>query len=145
MTLPLQETDAAIPLTLMTSAFASCLQRPVSRLAIQGIPKGRPEGAKSKRPALNDKRLKTIVIEEAYRTVKVRDVERNLTILMAQTVVRTLALSAVKGSNRAAQIFTRIIQTVETEINNCTRAGSARRSITNWKPSSVHQQMFHQG
>ena len=80
-----------------------------------GNPEGRPKGAKSKLPGLNEERLKTIVIEEAYRTIKVRDGQRNITIPMAQAVMRTLALSAVKGSNRAAQIFTRIIQTVETE------------------------------
>ncbi|MEO6607466.1 MAG: DUF5681 domain-containing protein [Aestuariivirga sp.] len=80
-----------------------------------GNPKGRPKGAKSKLPALNDERLKTIVIEEAYRTIKVRDNGRNITLSMAQAVMRTLALAAVKGNNRAAQIFTRIIQTVESE------------------------------
>ena len=80
-----------------------------------GNPKGRPKGAKSKLPSLNEERLKTIVIEEAYRTIKVRDGGRHITIPMAQAVMRTLALSAVKGNNRAAQIFTSIIQTVETE------------------------------
>jgi hypothetical protein len=80
-----------------------------------GNPKGRPKGAKSQLPALNEERLKTIVIEEAYRTIKVRDNGRNITLSMAQAVMRTLALSAVKGNNRAAQIFTRIVQTVETE------------------------------
>lgn len=80
-----------------------------------GNPKGRPRGAKAKLPSLKEERLKTIVIEEAYRTIKVRDGGRNITIPMAQAVMRTLALSAVKGNNRAAQIFTKIIQTVETE------------------------------
>ena len=82
-----------------------------------GNPKGRPKGAKSKLPALNEERLKTIVIEEAFRTIKVRDCGPNITLSMARAVMRTLALTAVKGNNRAAQIFTRIIQTVETENN----------------------------
>src|ERR1700730_8220909 len=38
-----------------------------------GNPKGRPKGARNKRPALNDERPKTIIIGEAYRTIKVSE------------------------------------------------------------------------
>ena len=45
-----------------------------------GNPKGRPKGARNKRPALNDQRLKTIIIDEAYRTIKVSEGKRQITI-----------------------------------------------------------------
>ena len=38
-----------------------------------GNPRGRPKGAKNKKPALNEERLKDIILAEAYRTIKVRD------------------------------------------------------------------------
>ena len=40
-----------------------------------GNPRGRPKGSanKAKRPALNEERMKTILLEEAYRTIKVNE------------------------------------------------------------------------
>jgi Family of unknown function (DUF5681) len=38
-----------------------------------GNPKGRPKGARNKLPALHEERLKTIIITEAYRTIKVSE------------------------------------------------------------------------
>ena len=80
-----------------------------------GNPRGRPKGAKNKLPALNEERLKCIILEEAYRTIKVRDGEKHVSIPMAKAIVRSLALSAAKGSNRATQLFTAILQTTERE------------------------------
>ena len=57
-----------------------------------GNPRGRPRGSKNRMPALNEERLKTIVLEEAYRTIKVRDGEKSISIPMAKAVVRSLAL-----------------------------------------------------
>jgi len=62
-----------------------------------GNPKGRPKGARNKVPALNEERLKTIVLEEAYRTIKVSEGRRQVTIPMAKAVVRTLAVNAARG------------------------------------------------
>jgi hypothetical protein len=56
-----------------------------------GNPKGRPRGARNKLAALNEERLKTIIIEEAYRTIKVSEGKRQVTIPMAKAVVRALA------------------------------------------------------
>jgi hypothetical protein len=80
-----------------------------------GNPKGRPKGRKSTLPSLGEERLKSIVIEEAYRQIKVRDGERNITVPMATAVVRALAVSGAKGNNRAAQLFTQMIKVVEDE------------------------------
>ena len=80
-----------------------------------GNPKGRPKGVKNRFPALNEERLKTIVLEEAYRTIKVKEGERNVSIAMATAVVRALAVSAARGNNRAALLFTDLLQTTERE------------------------------
>lgn len=80
-----------------------------------GNPRGRPKGARNRLPALNDERLKTIVLQEAYRTIKVRDGNRNMTVPMAQAIIRTLAVNAAKGNNRAALIFSTLLQTTERE------------------------------
>ena len=66
-----------------------------------GNPKGRPKGARNKLPALHEERLKSIILEEAYRTIKVNDGARQVTIPMAKAIVRSLAHNAVKGNTRA--------------------------------------------
>src|ERR1700721_384432 len=38
-----------------------------------GNPKGRPKGARNKRPGPHEERLQEIVIEEAYRTIRVSE------------------------------------------------------------------------
>jgi hypothetical protein len=38
-----------------------------------GNPRGRPKGAKNLVPGLNEERMKAIILQEAYRDIKVRD------------------------------------------------------------------------
>ena len=78
-----------------------------------GNPKGRPKGARNKLPALGEERLKTIIITEAYRTIKVSEGKRQITIPMAQAVVRALAVNAARGQHRAQQLFAELISEVE--------------------------------
>lgn len=80
-----------------------------------GNPVGRPKGAKSKLPHLNEERLKDIIIAEAYRTIKVREGERNVTLSMAEAVVRSISVSAAKGQHRSQRLFTQLLRTTETE------------------------------
>ena len=80
-----------------------------------GNPRGRPKGARNRLPTLHEERLKTIVMEEAYRQINVRDGEKNISVPMATAVVRSLAVSAAKGNNRAAQLFTQMVKVVEEE------------------------------
>jgi hypothetical protein len=79
-----------------------------------GNPRGRPKGAKNKIPRLNEERLKDIVLEEAYRTIKVRDGEKQVTVPIAQAVVRSLAVNAAKGQHRAQRLFAELLSTTET-------------------------------
>ena len=78
-----------------------------------GNPKGRPRGAKNKRPALNEERLKDIILEEAYRSITVRDGLRNVSVPMAQAVVRSLAINAAKGQHRAQRLFAEMLSSTE--------------------------------
>ena len=47
-----------------------------------GNPKGRPKGSKNKArvPALNEERIKAILLEEAYRTIKVNEGAGQVTV-----------------------------------------------------------------
>jgi hypothetical protein len=80
-----------------------------------GNPKGRPRGAKNKIPALNEERLKSIILEEAYRTIKVNNGNRQVSVPMAQAIIRSLAVSAAKGSQRAQRLFSELLVTTERE------------------------------
>lgn len=80
-----------------------------------GNPGGRPKGARNKIPAMNEERLKTIVLEEAYRDIKVNDGDRQVTIPMAQAVIRSIAVGAAKGQPRAQVLFTTLLAAVERE------------------------------
>ena len=80
-----------------------------------GNPRGRPKGARNKMPALNEERLKSIIIAEAYRTIKVNDGPRQVNIPMAQAIVRSLAVNAVKGQHRSQRLFSELLTATERE------------------------------
>jgi hypothetical protein len=64
-------------------------------------------------PALNEERLRDIVIAEAYRTIKVKDGGRDVSVPMAQAVVRSMAVNAVRGDQRSQKMFTDLLNTTE--------------------------------
>jgi hypothetical protein len=80
-----------------------------------GNPSGRPKGSrrKPKPPALNEERLKSIVLEEAYRSIRINDADRQVSIPMAQAVIRSLAVNAAKGNQRAQRLFTQLLTATE--------------------------------
>jgi Family of unknown function (DUF5681) len=86
-----------------------------SRFAVgqSGNPKGRPPGARNKRRGPSEERLKTIILEEAYRTIKVNDGDKRTTISMAQAVVRSLAVNAAKGQHRSQRLFSELLAATE--------------------------------
>ena len=80
-----------------------------------GNPAGRPKGARNKMPALNEERLKSIVLEEAYRAIRINDGDKQIKVPMAQAIVRAVAVNAVKGQQRAQRLFTELLTTTERE------------------------------
>lgn len=78
-----------------------------------GNPKGRPKGSKNRRPAFHEQRMQEIILEEAYRTITVRDGDRNVTVPMAQAIIRSLAVNAAKGQHRAQRIFAELLAVTE--------------------------------
>lgn len=96
-----------------------------------GNPRGRPRGAKNKHPGILEERLKDIVLNEAYRTVKLKEGEKNITLPIAQAVVRTLAVAAVKGNTKAAQQLLELIQ--GTERANAARALDTLQAAVTYK------------
>ena len=80
---------------------------------VSGNPKGRPKGTKNRRPALHEERLKDIILDEAYRTIRVRDGEKSVTVPVARAVVRSLAVNAAKGQHRAQQLFSQLLAATE--------------------------------
>jgi hypothetical protein len=80
---------------------------------VSGNPRGRPKGARNKRPALHEERLKSIILDEAYRTIKVAEGAKRLTLSMAQAVVRALAVNGARGQLRSAQAFVALLSETE--------------------------------
>jgi hypothetical protein len=82
-----------------------------------GNPRGRPKGSRNKGalPALNEERMKSIIMQEAYRTVTVNDAKGAVTIPMAQAIMRALAVNAAKGLQRSQRLFTELLIMTEKE------------------------------
>jgi hypothetical protein len=79
-----------------------------------GNPKGRPKGARNRMPQLNEERLKSIVMAEAYRTIKVNDGSQQVNMQVAKAVVRAISLNALKGHHRAQRLFAELLGQTET-------------------------------
>jgi hypothetical protein len=60
-------------------------------------------------------RLRTIIRAEAYRTVPITDAHGTKAVSMAQAVVRSLAVNAAKGNQRAQRLFTELLSNAERE------------------------------
>jgi hypothetical protein len=86
-----------------------------------GNPAGRPRGARNKRPALNEERLKGIILDEAYRTITINEGEKRISIPIAQAVVRAMAVNAARGQHRAQKLFAELLSTTEAANNTLYR------------------------
>ncbi len=80
-----------------------------------GNPRGRPKGSRNRFPYLSEERLKIIIQAEAYRDIKVNDGKRQVTIPMAQAIIRSLAVGAAKGQQRSQRLFTELLVMTERE------------------------------
>jgi hypothetical protein len=78
-----------------------------------GNPKGRPKGSKNQPPAMNEERLGDIIMQEAYRPIKLKDGAKQVRIPMAQAIVRSMAVNAARGDLRAQKTFTELVSKKE--------------------------------
>ncbi|SLN72147.1 DUF5681 domain-containing protein [Oceanibacterium hippocampi] len=80
-----------------------------------GNPRGRPKGARNRLPAPQEEKLKEIILAESYRPITVRDGGREVTVPMAQAVMRAIAVKAAKGDHRSQRLFTEILSATEAD------------------------------
>lgn len=74
-----------------------------------GNPNGRPRGAKNKPRHLGGARLKDIILREAQREIPVKKGEGTVSMPMAEAVVRSLSVKAVKGDPRSQRLFMELV------------------------------------
>lgn len=79
-----------------------------------GNPAGKPKGARN-RPRPEGERLRALMLAEAYRPVKRKVDGVEVTMPLAQAVLRSLAEAAAKGEARAQAIFFKMVSAGEAE------------------------------
>lgn len=81
---------------------------------VSGNPKGRPRKTKASPAASDaDDRLSRIIMQEAYRPIQIRENGKTEELPMIQAVIRSLGVSAAKGSFRAQLALTGLVQAIE--------------------------------
>ena len=79
-----------------------------------GNPSGTPKGARN-RPVAGGERLRGLLLKEAYRPIKVTADGTEVTMPLAQAVLRSLSVAAAKGEARAQAIFFKLVSAGEIE------------------------------
>lgn len=85
-----------------------------------GNPKGRPKGAKNKVPPGQGLEFGTqpanrMLLEEAYRTICVREGEKTIELPVIKAVFRSLGVSAMKGNRLAQSAMAELVRGIEEE------------------------------
>ena len=80
-----------------------------------GNPKGRPRGTANKPKQFDPAHQPTdnLILQEAYRSVTIREGERTIELPAIQAAVRALAISAMKGSRLSQRALAELVRTVE--------------------------------
>lgn len=85
-----------------------------------GNPAGRPRGAKNKVPRGQGLEFGTqpanqMLLEEAYRTISVREGDRTIELPVIKAVFRSLGVSAMKGNRLAQATMAELVREIEEE------------------------------
>jgi hypothetical protein len=85
-----------------------------------GNPKGRPKGAKNKVPPGQGSDFGTqpanrMLLEEAYRTITVREGDKTIELPVIKAVFRSLGVSAMKGNRLAQSAMAELVRDIEDE------------------------------
>lgn len=72
---------------------------------------GRPKGARNKPVGID--RLRDIILAEAYRSIKVNEGKRQISVPVATAIMRTLAVNAARGQARSQQLFSKLLSDAE--------------------------------
>ena len=78
-----------------------------------GNPKGRPKGARSKTKALTNQALNQVILDEAYRNIRVIEETGPVTMPIAKAVTRSIAVNAAKGNPRSQKLLVDMIRKTE--------------------------------
>lgn len=80
-----------------------------------GNPRGRPRRAAKVNPSFDPATQPTerLILEEAYRTVTIREGDKTIELPAVQAVMRSLAIAAMKGSRLSQKTFAEIVRAAE--------------------------------
>jgi hypothetical protein len=79
-----------------------------------GNPRGRPKGSRNRGSAGHIvERMKSIILDEAYRPIQIRDGERMTELTVFEAAMRSLGLNAAKGNPRSQAMFFELVSTTE--------------------------------
>lgn len=103
-----------------------------------GNPRGRPRRAKPVQPKLDPSTQPTerLILQEAYRTVTIREGDKTIELPAIQAAMRALAIAAMKGSRLSQKALTEIVRGAELRERTET-IGSMEAAIEykqNWAP-----------
>src|ERR1700730_12361108 len=86
------------------------------RKGVSGNPRGRPRKIRALvstkiggQPGVGFDRIKSMVIEEGYRIIKIREGDRVEKVPVIQAILRKLAVAAANGNTRAQQTYVNIL------------------------------------
>lgn len=82
---------------------------------VSGNPRGRPRGSRNRPAKFNpaDEPTASLILEEAYRPVTIREGDKVVELPAIQAVMRSMGVSAMKGNRLAQKTMAELVQKIE--------------------------------